>query len=492
MNDLKVLQQELRNKALNSLFFTATALLGYDKLTTHLHYDMCQAVESTSKTKRLLMLVPRNHYKTTICTIAYPIWRALRNPNETGLIVANTATNAAHFLAKIRSAFESRPLLRSLFPELRPELSNRWNKNEACLPRQIEHPEATWEAAGWDTRVTSRHYDYIIFDDLVDETSYDNPEIMVKLIEAFEQREALLRPPIEQREILVVMNHWSLIDLACHIMNNHKEYAVYYRQAIENGQPIFPEAYSLEWLLNKQRTDPYTFACQWMNNPIDPGTTEFDKNHLKYYTYDEEKRKLKLETGEEIFLGQLNLYGAIDFRHSLSISKAEKITSRNAIVIVGVDSKGRRFLLEESAERSDPAQLLKKVLYLHKKWHPISFGIESYGFQKAFKPLAEELWKNEYEKPRLELLPQDTTHSKEARIRAGCKFFSEGLGYIRKDQPLFYEEYVTFPAGKTKDILDAWSWAMSLCRAPLDEEFLEQERVRDEEYLQKLHPTTGI
>ena len=492
MNDLKELQKELRSKAIDSLYFTATALLGYDKLTTHLHYEMCKTAEATLQSKRLLMLVPRNHYKTTICTIAYPVWRALRNPNETGLIVANTATNAAHFLAKMRSAFESRPLLRSLFPELRPELSKRWNKNEACLPRQIDHPEATWEAAGWDTRVTSRHYDYIIFDDLVDETSYDNPEVMSKLIEAFEQREALLRPPIMQREILVVMNHWSLLDLACHILANHKEYSVYYRQAIENGQPIFPEAYPLEWLLGKQRTDPYTFACQWMNNPIDPGTTEFDKKHLRYYTYKPEERQLVLDSGETLYLGQLNIYGAVDFRHSLSITRAEKITSRNAVVIVGIDSKGRRYLLEEYAERSDPAALLRKVLYLHKKWRPISFGIESYGFQKAFKPLAEELWKREDVKPRLELLPQDTQHSKEARIRAGCKFFEAGLGYIRRDQPLFYEEYITFPAGKTKDGLDAWSWAMTLCRAPLNEEECAADRMRDEEHLQKLHPTTGI
>jgi hypothetical protein len=494
-NNGKDLVANLRLKAQESLYFTATGLLGYDKLTPHFHYEMCQIAQNAEKHKRVLCLVPRDHYKSTIFTISYPTWRAIRNPNETGLIVANTSTNAGHFLTKIRTNFERKALLRQLFPELRPELSGRWNKEEACLPRTIDHPEATWEAAGWDTKVTSRHYDYIVFDDLVDEETYDKPELMLKLIDRFEQRESLLRPPIHERTIIVVMNHWSIIDLACHILKKHSEYEIYYRAAIENGKPLFPEMYTMEWLLRKQGQDPYTFALQYMNNPVDRSISEMKPEDLHYYRKGDNAIILGREGEpdyEVIPLAALNIYTAVDLRHSLSTTKAQKLTSRNTVMTVGIDTQGRRFLLDEYAERSDPAALVKQILATYRKWHPIKTAIESFGYQKALQPLAAEIWKNEEDKPFLELLPHDTVTSKEARIRGGCQFFKEGIAYCHRSHYNFVEEFLGFPGGQTRDCLDGWAWAMQLANAPQSDHDFTESRMADRKYYDGLQGMARI
>jgi hypothetical protein len=447
--------------------------------------------EKAEEYKRAICIVPRNHYKSTIFTIAYGVYRGLRNPNETGLIIANSATNASHFLSKIRSAFETKRLLRDLFPELCPEHSNRWNKEEACLPRTVDHPEATWEAVGWSTKVTSRHYDWILMDDLVDEDSYESPELMNKIIERFEQRESLLRPPIEARTLIVVANHWSAIDLNCYILRNHPEYHVYYRQAIEDGKPIFPEAYSLEWLQRKQAQNPYTFALQYMNNPLDVSLAEYKPEWLQEYKRGEDSVIFPLEDGTaaELPIGALNIYATVDPRHSLSTTTAQKLTARNAIAVVGIDGFGRRFLLDTWAARTGPVEVVHKMWELQQKWHPICFGIESFGFQKALKPLAEEIWRQKGDKgltPRVELLPQDSQRSKEVRIRGGLDFFREGKGYIHRSQIDFKDEYVGFPTGRFKDLLDCWAWAQELARVPELEESRVLQRQAANHYYESL------
>jgi hypothetical protein len=461
----KNLPDQLRKQCQESIFFIATALLGYQQLTPTLHYEMCQVAQNAISYHRLCSVVPRDHYKTSIFTISYAVWRGLRNPNETGLIVANNATNAERMVSKVRAAFENAPLLRQLFPELLPEKSKRWNKEEACLPRTMDWPEATWTAAGWQTKVTANHFDWIVYDDLVDEDTYESAELMKKLTDRFEQREGLLRPPIPQRDITVVGNHWSNIDVLSYIEEVHPEYFIYYRQAIEGNKPIFPEAYTMDWMLRKQQADPYTFATQWMNNPSDQKLAELKTAWLQYY-----KRLpngVELESGEFVSFGNMNIYAAVDMSHSTALTAAQKMTSRNAIIIGGIDAKGRRYLLDEWAKRSDPLALVKEMLAMWLRWYPhglIRMGVEGFGYQAALKPLADEIWKNESQKPILEILSKDTKRSKDTRARAGCQFARDGLLYVHRSCVCFLEEYTAFPGSKTKDALDGWAWVMQMAQ----------------------------
>lgn len=485
------LPETLRDKALNSLFFTAQAFLGFDKLSPTLHYEMCQVMEAADRYKRLLVLVPRDHYKSTICTISYPVWTALRNPNECMLIVANSATNAQKFGHKIRSSFERKALLRQFFPHLKPELSNRWNADELCLPRDTDDTQATWTFAGWTSKVTSQHVDRIIFDDLVDEETYESPDLMVKLIDRFEQKEGLLRPPVTEKPIIVVMNHWSSIDLACHIIEKHPEYHVYYRQAIESGKPIFPEMYKLDWLLRKQEINPYNFATQWMNDPADRSVVENKPEHLQKYMRKSDHVLIKDEFGDEVKvpIRSMNLYATVDPRHALSTKSWQKLTSKNVIMVGGIDPQGRRFALDEYSDQKGPEVLVAKMYEMWEKWEPlglIKMGIESYGYQKALEPLAKLIWREKPLTPNLMLLPTDTVNSKETRIRGGFRVFAEGKGYTHTSLVGFNSEYYLFPMGKFRDHGDCWAWLQHLMNVPFDDAAHKEEEELDKAYLASL------
>src|SRR6185295_17248610 len=103
----------------------------------------------------------------TLCSIYYPIWRAIRDPGIRILIVQNTTTNAEKKLAAIRGQFDKNPLLRLLFVDLLPNASSTWTTKALCLQRPMDHPENTFESAGTKTGLTSRHYNLIIEDDTV-------------------------------------------------------------------------------------------------------------------------------------------------------------------------------------------------------------------------------------------------------------------------------------------------------------------------------------
>jgi hypothetical protein len=113
-------------------------------------------------------------------------------------------------------------------------------------------------------------------------------------------------------------------------------------------------------------------------------------------------------------------------------------------------------------------------------------GVESYGYQTAIQPLAYELWRNKSIQPILELLPKDTTNSKETRARGGYNFFRQGLGYVHPSHIYFIEEFTAFPNSKTKDVGDCWAWCMNMMNAPAQREERVSEILQDVAYYRGL------
>ena len=95
------------------------------------------------------------------------------------LITQNTFDNAASKVYKIRSIFEKNELFRALYPELIPNFNSksiRWSNERAEINRPETFEEATFEAAGIGTKITTRHYDLIIEDDTVTAETSDLSE----------------------------------------------------------------------------------------------------------------------------------------------------------------------------------------------------------------------------------------------------------------------------------------------------------------------------
>ena len=381
------LRQKLREQCADSLYFLGKSILGFRDQTASLHLSVCAFIQASYQRKLLIM--PRGHFKSTILSIMYPIWRLLPKhpdwkddptdgPNSRILLSNSTATNAEHFLRRIKAVFESNTLFQWIYPELIPEWKRvkKWTETEIQLPRARDYPEASIETIGVGGRVTSRHYTDIIKDDLIEESIADNPEELKKVVRWHEYSESLLEQ-IERDRDSICGTRYNEYDLYGYIKDKDPRYKVYERVNIEEGKPIFSERFSLEQYADMQRRKPYIYACQYQNNPISQDIVDFKAGWLRYYRL--EKGKIVLPNGKIIDPRNLNTYISVD----PAISE-NKDAARTAIVNVGCYDNDHIFVLNAFAKRMNPHETIMTVFGMAKLLQPIKVGIEEVAYQKAF------------------------------------------------------------------------------------------------------------
>ena len=108
-------------------------VVGFYDITPSLHMSMARWIDGP--TRRKLGLVPRDHLKTSIWTIANTVKHIAADPNIRILLGNETATNASHFLRRIEAVFERNTLFQWLYPHLVSDSGHRtkWSEVEKYL-----------------------------------------------------------------------------------------------------------------------------------------------------------------------------------------------------------------------------------------------------------------------------------------------------------------------------------------------------------------------
>lgn len=127
-----------------------------------------------------LILIPRNHLKSSVCTIAHTIQWIINYPNIRILISSGTGDQVKGFLRAIREHFQTNEWLRYLYPEFVPHGKNvkDWgNQDSFTVPcRTMVRPETTVASVSVGAVVAGAHYDVIKHDDMVDKENIRTPE----------------------------------------------------------------------------------------------------------------------------------------------------------------------------------------------------------------------------------------------------------------------------------------------------------------------------
>jgi predicted phage terminase large subunit-like protein len=465
-----------REKARTSTYFMGKAVLGFNDLTTHLHKDMCDWIDRPRipGERRLHGIVPRDHLKTSVWTIAHAIRLIAENPQTRILLANETATNVQHFLSKIDSVFRRNVLFQWLFPEIIPDWGTvkRWNATEITVPRENDYPEATIEVIGVGGAVVSRHYKVIKLDDLVGKQASEEPETMKKTIDWYQYCESLLEHPMEDW-IFNVGTPWGFNDLDYWI-RKHEPYVDIFERGCygepgqTEGEPIWPERFSREALERlAMKYDTMKFSCMYLCKPRDPNSSSFNESDLRFYGW--HQGNIVPEAGivkAVIDPEQLTRYLRIDPAISEKPGSA-----RSAIVVDGVHRDERVFLLDLWAERAQPSTMIEKAFELNDKWKPEAWGIEAVAYQRVLKPIIESecerrgIWVNVKE------LHPDTKDRKVNRIRGKLEpYVKKGLIWIHKTRhEKFLEEFREFPTGSTLDVIDAFAYGPDMWSKPLED-----------------------
>jgi hypothetical protein len=314
----------IRLNALGSLFYFAKTVLGYSRFSDGLHAYICRELERESI--RLVMEIPRDHFKTTVASVSAPMWWALPFTSEDEdlmcalgygpewirwmqrahfsstrtLIASETISNARKIGVKIDGHYYQNDLFRFLFHSILPKDTARWNQDSMTHNRLDGeyHGEGTYDFIGVRGALQSRHYNRHVIDDAVGEKAINSDLVMTTTIDWVKKLPgAFDSDPLRPHALadqLFIGNRWSHRDLNSWLRENDKTLSFITHSADGGccdmhpaGQPIFPEEFSMEKLRDiRQIEGAYNYAAQFRNNPVAPEAVRFKESWLRNYSID--------------------------------------------------------------------------------------------------------------------------------------------------------------------------------------------------------------
>jgi predicted phage terminase large subunit-like protein len=464
-NAVKALKQQARE----SLFFLARGILGFEDLDPAIHLPICRKLEKYEENTRLGIVLPRSWFKSTIGSVAYPIWRAINNPNVRILVVQNSHSNACKKLNEIKQIFEQHELFRALFPEILPTSRGVWTKECLTVNRTLSAPEGTFEAAGTGTAVTSRHYDCIIEDDTV------SPDLdaMTGIVQQPTQLEIekaigwhrlayplLLHPRRSQR--IVIGTRWAERDLIGWVLEHSRQFKWMSRKAIEDGKVAWSrfDQKTLDEL--QELVGPYMFGMLYLNEPVAAINQIFKREWLEKIYYQ-------------------NLKKGLIFCTSVDLASAKETESSdpdyNVIMTTGIrKATGDVYVARYDRTRGNPGEVIDTIFSHNKEFKSLVTRLEAISYQRTLM-----YWMMRRQNAtgiRFYIEPvKGLKGSKEDRIRALQPYFQAGKVHIRTSMGELERELLAFPKGAHDDLLDGLALQVPFW----DQEFRQAKKEKEEE-----------
>lgn len=449
----EAIRQAIRLNSFANLYYFSLITLRKNRLQTNpvlkqnLHYQMCQAVMKDGLKE--VIEIPRDHYKSTIYSESFPIWRALpfgdededlmlklgyppiyiewmrrcHNRDARILLVSETISNAKKLGIRIRNHYDNGERFRDIFPEIMPDASCQWTSESLQHKRTkagTQFGEGTYDFIGVGAALQSRHYDIIVQDDLVGKDALKSEVVLKDTIEYHQLLVGAFDSDVKNsgrdNDEIVVGNRWSYNDLNSYIRENEKYYNFISHSALGGccplhkiGSPIFPEAFNPKKLERwRQRLGTYFFSCQFLNAPINPEKCRFEKSNLRYFHYE---RTYDAATFNENRIESQGQYKGksyrVAIRHHVNAGDVETDVyprnlqrymivdpnhsgkdgrCRHAITVTGVSQNPRRvYLLCTWAEAVDINTFVEKIFQIAVAFKINKIHIETVAAQKYLK-----------------------------------------------------------------------------------------------------------
>lgn len=230
--------------------------------------------------KHLAVSMPPRHSKSSMVTIAYPLWLIFQNPNLNILIINNTSTLSEKFGIALRDCIaEYGELFNVYLSDVKHSSSHLMfcDKNGKLYNGSIRLTGASGSITGQDA-------DYIIIDDpYKGEEDEFTPTALQKKIDWFNR---IVEQRIEPHTKLIILHtRWHSNDLIGYL---HREQSDDYKfvtfpAILPDNKPLWPERYSLKELLGKlKKVGERLFSAIWQQKPLDDTSDFFDMDNIQY------------------------------------------------------------------------------------------------------------------------------------------------------------------------------------------------------------------
>lgn len=449
--------------------------------------------------RRVLILDPRGHLKTTINAIAHTIQWIINYPNVAMQIIQSNNEKAELILGEIKKHFIANPRFRALFPEHCPQrkLNEFGTKGEfTTMARdpEVVRKEKTVMTGSIDKGSAGLHFDVMKFSDIV-EPNNAKGESLYDVAKSFYLMENLLVAPDYWIDVEGTRYHFAdvygkIIELESNRPEEEREYRIHvrgcYKKQMPEGRvqkfvpeeldeqkypimldefkrPIawWPKRFPVHKLESMRARDAYIFSCQQLNYPQGgmDGKQTFPIKSPKT------GHALPVWIPREKFRQEVR----VAFREIIidTGETANKRSNHTAIVTAAWSSNGRCFIEAIDHGKFLPSETVGRIILATIKYRPRAVKIEETSFVRGLMPaLRREMDLHGLMIP-VDLIKRDNQVAKVERIYNTLQpwYINEDIRFVEpfhsdpkefdRIKAQLNKELREFPLGEDDDILDA-------------------------------------
>lgn len=230
----------------------------------------------------------REHFKSTTITIGETLQWILGHPDTATGIISYVRPEAKKFLMALKQLFQNEPILHACFPDVVYANCERdsiqWSLDEGLILRRgSNRPEATVSAFGLiEGMPVGRHFERLIYDDIVTEDMADSVDIMEKVKTKFDSSQNLGKEGGHHRVIGTYYHH---NDPLIYIRNKKDMegkpvYKLRFKPATDDGTASGRPVMLSQGRLDKLKLTR-TFNCQQLLDPSPLADQKLNPDFLK-------------------------------------------------------------------------------------------------------------------------------------------------------------------------------------------------------------------
>jgi predicted phage terminase large subunit-like protein len=302
------------------------------------------------KFDNLCVAMPPRHSKSSMVTLAFPMWLIMNDPSLNILIVNAESSLSEKFGIELRDYFK--------------DFSIQTDKYVSDVKHSSTHLKFEDEygnlykggikLVGASGGITGQDADYIIIDDPYKGFEDITPSLLDKKIEWYRTKIVQRREP--DSKLIICHTRWHTNDLQGYLKeNNPNAYEFLEFPAIQDDNtPLWQERFSLEFLKHQaEEMGERLFSCIYQQKPLDESGSffnieklRFEENTRRDYDYDITVRSYDLAYSDES-KGDVNDYTA-------SCLMSRTLTNEYIIHQVSMEQYGDRlFNVLQSTARVD-------------------------------------------------------------------------------------------------------------------------------------------
>lgn len=436
--------QTLRWFGERNLFFFAMYILHMTYLDNDWGYALCHEVER--KKYGRMWILSREHYKSTVITIASTTREILMDPETTIAIYSyNQSTAQKSFFAPIKREFDDNTLLHQLYPEVlwgEEKPQDVWQSQQLNVRRKRRSKEFTLVCASLFSQLTGSHYDKLIFDDCMTIEGVQTPESIQTACNAWDM--SLNTGRTDSLQICVIGTYYAYHELYEYIDKKHILELIIQPCIDKKGRGVL---WTQEQIAEKRKAQgSATFATQCLCDPKEGSSIGFKKEWLKFWVC-------------STFSG-LNIYIFVD-----PAGKVNRKRDNTVFWVIGLDAQDNFYIIDLIADKLTLTQRADTLFRLQRAYHPENIFYEQIGLQADIEHIRDRQERSNYRFP---ITPVNQTIEKGMRMEALIPLFEAGRIYLPehcwhrnwegKDedtiQTFINDEYMAFPHIVHDDCLD--------------------------------------